>query len=156
MVKIIYTWPNDFHLREGKTSKVYSFTKENNWTLDVDWDVVYKAVKLSDYIKIDGDPKAKPKSGYKTPSVMLLWELGQKEQQKTIIENEQWKTEVVNTNDLIDEIIEPVDDFKEIEELIGVASNELIDKEEDKEEDKEGNIIIAKVWTEVSSESVLS
>ena len=106
MVKIVFTGPRDFHLRENMSSKVYSFTRENNRTLDVERDVVYKAIRLSEYIKIEGDPKATPKGNYKAPGVKLLGELGPTDQPKTVIENQDGSEEVVNTNEMVDEAID--------------------------------------------------
>lgn len=152
MVKIVFTGPRDFHLRENRSSKVYSFTRENNRTLDVEWDVVYKAIRLSEYIKIDGDPKAIVKGGYKAPGVKLLGELGPTNEPKTVIENEDGESSVVNTNEMVDEVVDGIDDFEEVEALVSGEHEEPIDESVNEEK----KTIVAEVWSQVTGESVLS
>lgn len=109
MVKIVYTGPGNHHLRMGMTSKVYSFVPENNYTQDVEWDVVYQAIReprAGEYIRIEWDPKAIPRQKYKNPSVMSLGDMKPVAQKnETIIENPDGTDTTIDTDSITDDVL---------------------------------------------------
>lgn len=74
-VKMIYTWPGDFHFRFGFSDKVLHFTQETLWTVLCSWEDAYALIRderSGQYLRMEWDPKAIAKSVYASPGVRQM------------------------------------------------------------------------------------
>jgi len=111
MVKLIYIWPDDVHFREWFTDKVHHFVQENNWTLDVSWDLLYQILgdeRLNDYMKIEWDPKAIARSTFTKPGIRQA--NAPAVVSDTIIIETDTEVKTANIDDILnDQILSPTD-----------------------------------------------
>lgn len=109
MVKIIYTWPDNAFVEVE--NNIYGFSKENNFQVDVPWDVVYALIRDKHvwmYMKFEWDPDAKVMSESFKPWIVDQIVPIQEPEQKIIVESN-WKKEILSANSVVDELLEPID-----------------------------------------------
>lgn len=86
----------------------------------------------------------------------MLGELGPTDEPKTVIENDDGSSEVVNTNEMVDDAIAGIEDFEEVEAMVTGDHEEPEEVPADESVNEEKKTIVAEVGSEVTGESVLS
>ena len=120
MPKIVYTWPLK-DLVVSSQRRRFEFSWSNLYTQDVEWEEFYYIIRESQhsqFIKLLGDPAAKPNTAHTMPWIRQLWDNPNHCKEQVIqVEWTYWKQEAVKADDFVDDVLGITWDVKQIEKL---------------------------------------